>query len=985
MFADLVGSTQLIDGLDPEVALERLWPSVEAMCETVTAFEGTVVRTLGDGLMALFGAPRAQEGHALLACQAALAILARFPAGKETPSVRIGLHSGGVVSGVIATDPTKERGAHGVAVHLASRLQTFADPGSICLTEDCHQLVHPHGEFRYLGRHAMKGFTDQVSIYQLLGLKPAVASQQFRGTNLSKLRGRSSELRILQSALSAGGRILGLSGGPGTGKSRLCFEFAESCRGRQIPVLEARAQIYGHATPLQLELDFLRLLFEISPTDDPGSAKERIRERAVALSPTFEADVPIICEFLAVPCDESIPPFHPKARQARLLDIVRHMVRQFGSQQAVIIVEDLHWLDEASADLILTLVDAIAGSHALLILNYRPTYALPWAASSFFQELPLAELNTSDTESLVEELIGEGPLFSDIRRRVAARSGGNPFFAEELVRSLAIERQDSGNQPFRRASDANYLPPTVEAVIAARIDRLGDREKATLQVAATIGEDVPVGVLTQVVDLSTRDLDNILRRLCEVEMLQKQSIGDSWQFTFRHPLIREVAYATQLRNRREALHAAVARAMTRYYDERLDELAGLISYHFEAANLLSDAAEFSCRAARWIGTTAPKEAIKHWERVRRLLQNQPRSKTSDATRIIANAQITWLGWREAMTADKTAPLIEEALAWARETDDTMVPMLLFVEGRIALASGGSADHYVEQVREGLSLLAKDGSQLGRAATLYCALSQAYGWAGLLREALSANDLALAGARHVDKFDRQFLGLNVEHWAVSLRGRLLVRLGRFSEGEACLKEMIEIQDQLLDPTLRFVPHLGYVDLAWCRGDIDLAKYHARRVKEIADLSGSAYLRVYTFACSGTAKSMAGDFRGAINDFGEGHKFLATAKASLGYEAEILSSLAECYCQLGEVNNAIQTARSAIEVSSSRKTRLGECRGCIALAMALNQHPKTDVSQVAELLAHASSLIEITGARIYARSLAREEARLHVAKSVNSSRP
>ena len=226
MFADIVGSTELIAGLDAEQALERLKPTVAAMCATVGRFDGTVVRVLGDGVMVLFGAPLAQEGHALLACEAALAMQAEVSRGISPPKIRIGLHSGELVSSVLASDPTREQGVHGLTVHLASRLQGVAQPGAICLSEDCYRLVRPYCDVRSLGLRALKGLPEPIEVYSLLGLKRGVASRQFRGANLTSFRGRDHELASLQRALrraeNGDTQVIGISGAPGAGKSRLC-------------------------------------------------------------------------------------------------------------------------------------------------------------------------------------------------------------------------------------------------------------------------------------------------------------------------------------------------------------------------------------------------------------------------------------------------------------------------------------------------------------------------------------------------------------------------------------------------------------------------------------------------------------------------------------------------------------------------------------------------------------------------------------------
>jgi adenylate cyclase len=660
-----------------------------------------------------------------------------------------------------------------------------------------------------------------------------------------------------------------------------------------------------------------------------------------------------------------------------LLEIVRHIVRQRGIATSVIIVEDLHWLDEASEDFVMTLVEAVAGTRTMLVLNYRPGYAATWMRWPYFQELSLAELSAAATSELVEELIGGRPELHDIRERVVERSGGNPFFAEELVRSLTESGAvfgEIGNYSLGPRFGGEILPPTVQAVIGARVDRLGESEKAVLQTGAIIGKEFPLVVLQEVVGPLARKIDTILDHLCEAELIQEQATIDCRQFAFRHPLVQEVTYRAQLKTRRSALHASVAKAMEGFYRDRLNEFAGLLAYHYEAAGKFLDAANYAARAAKWVGSTNPGQAIKYWKQVRAALQQQPRSQANDSLRIMANGQIAWLGWREGMTADAAQEFIREALGWARETDDTMIPMLLFVDGRITLASGGPADTYVERVREALSLL-KEGESAGRIATLNCALSQAYGWAGLLNEALDANNAAMQGLSDVEMFDNEFLGYNVEHWVMSLRGRILVRLGRSMEAQQCLNMLLRIEQTLLDPTVQFIPHLGYVDLAWCRGDAALAEKHALRVSEIAVKSGIPYLRVYAFACMGTAKSIAKDFAGAARDFTEGLQFVRKATASMGYEPEMLASLADCHYQMNEPQRAVALAAEAIDVARQRCTRLAECRASITFGAALlAEHGSARLHEAENLFRCAEDLIRITGARIYEPLLMRERTRI-----------
>jgi class 3 adenylate cyclase/tetratricopeptide (TPR) repeat protein len=982
LFADLVSSTELVARLDPEDAMRRLKPLIDAMCEAVERFEGTVVRTLGDGILALFGAPRAQEGHALLACEAALAIRDSSRLRDAEMMVRVGMHSGEIVADAPLMDQSSERGAYGLTVHLASRLPSEVEPGGVCLTDETYRLARSFCDVESLGRRRLRGVPEPVELFLLKGLKPAVASQQFRGVVLSTFRGRDREMNLLQRTLAAvetgDSRVIGIVGAPGTGKSRLCYEFAAWCRARLIPVFEARAQPYGAATPLQPVLEFLRsTYFNVSPDDDPEDAARRIAIRLAELGSTFEADLPLLCDFLGIKYGQNPPAWHnPKGRTARLLDIVRHLIRQRGAVASVIIMEDLHWLDQASEEFVAALVDEVTSTKTVLVVNCRPAYSAPWMRPPYYQQIELAELNPTDTDSLVHELVGRRPELSEIRQQVVERSGGNPFFAEELIRSLVehvVLVGDRGDYQRGMVSPSAVLPPTVQAVIGARIDRLPQPERDLLQTAAIIGKEFQVNILQDVAQLRPAEVEAILGRLCAAGLLQPPYAGpEGPDYSFRHPLIQEVAYSTQLRARRGRLHAAVGRAILRFYPERLNEFAALLSHHFEEAGETDVAATYAARAARWVGSTSPAQAIKHWHKVRSLMAGQPRTSDNDALKITASGEIAWLGWREGMTSEEARPFIDEALEWAREIDDSMIPLLLSVEGRIAGASGGHADGYVKIVKEALALT-ESRHDAGRTATLYASLSQAYGWAGLLREALVANDMALAGAPSISEFDHLFLGYSVDQWILSLRSRILVRLGRLEEARQCFDEILEIEPAMIDPTVRFIANLGYVDLAWCLDDPNMAHEHANRVADLAMRQGSAYLRAYSLACSGTAHSIGGDHRAAIRAFAEALTFLRDARVAMEIEPEMLASTAECHLRSGDFDLAARTAQEAIGISQARSARLPQCRATITLAKALNASNDPEARDEAmKLLDQAEELIKVSGAIIYTRLL--DEARV-----------
>ncbi len=979
LFADVVGSTQLIADLDPEQAMERLRPSLEIMVAAVNRFGGTVVRTLGDGVMAVFGLPHAQEAHALLACQAAIAIQRAAGLDNRNIKVRIGLHSGELV--ISQDEDRPETIAHGATIHLASRLEQMAEPGAICLTGECYRQVQSHCDVRFLGQRVAKGFSKPIETYVLLGFRPAVASQQFRAVNLTPFHNRTDEFQRLQQALhraeSGEACVVGVSGPAGTGKSRLCYEFAEWCRRRLLPVLEARALVSSQATPLQPILEFLRLFLDINPADDRDAVRERLSRNPALAGLDPRADLPLLHQFLGLtPPGAEVAPRGSGSRNSRLRRLVGDMVRRRAAQPIVILFEDLHWLDAGSAEFVAAIVKAIARTRALLVVNFRQSYTADWMDQPYYERIPIGELDAGHTSDLVEKLVGGRPELQSVNERIVARCGGNPFFAEELVRSLSdrgVIRGVPGNYRLGPRSEEDRLPASVQAIIGARIDALAPHEKTILHIAAIIGKEFPLSVIDAVAGMPGGQVEAIVDRLHQAQFLEPRFGTGEQEYFFRHPLIQEVAYNEQLRSRRGALHAEVAAALERHYGAKLDEFAALVAYHYEAAGDHARAATYAARAAVWIGSTAPSQALQHWHDVRRLLRDQPHSVATDTLRMRASGQIAAFGWRAGMTADETRPFIDEAVGWARKIDNSMLSLLLAADGRILVASGHPADDYVARIREAIEVESKQ-PRPGRIATLNVLLCHACFLAGFLEDALAANGRAQRDIDSIDAFDEEFCGLNVEQWMNSLRGRILVRLGRFDEAERGLRDLLAIEATLLDPAVRFIPHLALVDLGYFRRDPALATEHARRIGEIAERGRSPYLQVYALGCQGTARFVDGDMAGAIAKLTEGVACARSTKAALEFEPEMMATLADGHYRAGDPERAVSVAGQAIDLARRRGARLAECRAAMIHAAALAASGGGRKADALGLLDEAEALIRVTGASVFVDPLARHRRRV-----------
>src|SRR5882757_5489651 len=464
--------------------------------------------------------------------------------------------------------------------------------------------------------------------------------------------------------------------------------------------------------PLLAVLELLRAFFGITATLDHGMARRKIEERLLALNPAFVDDLPYLLNLLGLPASElDTERTDPKAWHLRLRNLIKRMVEAAGRQASVIIIEDLHWLDDLSQEFITAAAEAVEGTKIVMVVNYRPTWAPPWSLAHF-TELTLAELGRSDIQQLVQDLIGDNPDLADMVTDIAQQSDGNPFFAEELVRALAqggtLLGEPGGYQFVSSDWLTPMLPATVEAVIGARIDLLPALEKAALQIAAVIGKEFPLAVAMEVSGIPEQEIKELFLHLCDLDLITASGRIDRPGYSFRHPLIQEVAYAMQLRSRRAQLHSSVARAIEEVPWGNADESASLLAYHCEAAGQVLEAAMHLRRVALWIGRTNSSRALAEWKKVRWLLRDQPSDAAVDQLRALANGRVLGFAWSEGLSAEDVKPYAEEALQYAREAGDRKhEALLLGAYGRVFAASG-AADDYIGLARQGVAAAAASG-------------------------------------------------------------------------------------------------------------------------------------------------------------------------------------------------------------------------------------------------------------------------------------
>ena len=579
LFADLKGSMELLADRDPEEARRILDPVLEHMMEAIHRYEGTVNQVMGDGIMALFGAPVAHEDHAVRACYAALRMQQAMKgyadevrrAHAAVVKIRVGLNSGEVVVRAIGSDLRMDYTAVGHTTHLAARMEQIADPGAIVIAPATLALAEGYIEVKSLGPVPLKGLADAVEVYELTGAGPARTRLQAAARRgLTQFVGRDVEMASLHHlqrlALDGHGQAVAIVGDAGVGKSRLLQEFLHSHGQQGWRALESAVPPYGGRMSYLPVIDLLRGYFKIREQDRIREIREKVTGTLLTLDEALKPVLPALLSLLGVPVeDPAWSSLDPVQRRQRTIDTVtRVLLRESQLQPLLLVVEDLHWIDGESQAVLDALVAHLPGARVLVLVNSRPEYRHPWDALTHFSEVRLGALPQESLGELLDALVGRDPVLEPLRQLLIARTGGNPFFIEEIVRALRESKMlvgDPGAHRLVRPIEELHVPASVQAVLAARIDRLAPDDKRLLQTAAVVGPEVPYALLEGVADLRGDSLRSGLLRLREAELLYETARFPGPEYRFTHALTHDVAYSSLLHDHRRALHSRILDAM----------------------------------------------------------------------------------------------------------------------------------------------------------------------------------------------------------------------------------------------------------------------------------------------------------------------------------------------------------------------------------------------------------------------------------------
>jgi class 3 adenylate cyclase/tetratricopeptide (TPR) repeat protein len=631
LFIDAVGSTPAGEKLDIEELHRVVHAGTEKMIEAVNRFDGTVTQFRGDGIMAVFGAPIAHEDSARRAVAAALVMrdaMKDFAAearakGAHGFDYRIGLNTGPVVVGSIGSDFSMDYTAVGDTVNLGARMESLAPPGSIVITENTKRHVGAYFELRDLGELEVKGKAQPVRTYEVLRELPSRARIDVSvARGLTPYVGRRDALQLLHNhfdlAAAGHGQVVFVTGEPGMGKSRLLLEFRRSIADRAA-WLEGRCISWGGTFPYLPIVDVVRDNFGVEEGDDDDTIIAAVDERAPAWDAAAAATaIPQLKYLLNVDAGDGSQGMDPAERRTRVLGALRALLMQESRHTPLVIaIEDLHWADEQSEEALAALVDAVASSPVLLILTYRPGYAHGLGDRTYYGRLVLRNLPPAESASMVRGVLQAAGIPDTLQQAIVAKAEGNPFFIEEVSRSLVesgvLMRKGSGYALARPVEQVS-IPDTIQEVILSRLDRLQRNAKEAVQYASVIGREFPVRLLKHIA-AAEDSIDGLLDELKAMELIYEKSYFPELEYMFKHALTQEVALSTLLADRRKSLHRAVAAAIEQLYADRLMEQHEALAYHYFEGEEWEKACAYAERVAeRAQNLYAPRAVIEHMSR-----------------------------------------------------------------------------------------------------------------------------------------------------------------------------------------------------------------------------------------------------------------------------------------------------------------------------------------------------------------------------------
>ncbi len=930
LFADLKGSMELLADADPEDARKVLDPVLEHMMEAVHRYEGTVNQVMGDGIMALFGAPIALEDHAVRACYAALRMqeMVKRYADEVHRSlgiplqIRVGLNSGEVLVRSIGSDLHMDYSAVGQTTHIAARMEQMALPGTILIPPETLRLAEDYVVVKPLGPRPVKGMTAPIEVYEVVGAE-TVRSRLYAAAarGLTRFVGRDGELEQLRQALELArggqGQVVGVVGEPGVGKSRLYWEFTHSHRTEGWLMVESGSVSYGKATAYLPVIELLKTYFQIEPRDEARKIREKVTGKVLALDRALEPSLPAYLTLLDVASEdpqwERLDP--PQRRQRTLDGVKRLLLKESQLQPILVMFEDLHWIDSETQALLDSLVESLPTARLLLLVNYRPEYQHAWASKTTYRQIRIDALPPESADALLQALLGTDATLAPLKRLLIEQTEGNPFFLEESVRTL-VETQaftgERGAYRLLKPVEGLEIPATAKAILAARIDRLAPEDKRLLQAASVIGKDVPFALLQAIADEPEDRLRQGLGQLQAGEFLYEARLFPDLEYTFKHALTHDVSYQSLLQDRRHDLHRRIMQAIEQLAPDRLTENVERLAHHAFHGEVWDKALTYLRQAgAKAFARSANREAVTYFEQTLSALSRLPETRATIEQAIDLRFELR-ASLFALMDLEKGFHYIREAEQLARSIDDQhRLARVSVVTSHHLLVSGNAQD--ARSFSQGAHAIAQSLGDLPLqvAANLYCgATCNAVGELRQAKEHLERTLQLLPGTSIRERFGLHgFPAALVGHYLPWT----LAELGEFDAAIAHAKDAIEVAESVDHAYSVAVAHWGLAYAYVHRGELDAARRLLERTLALCREWTIPILLQISTGLQGIAIARSGQVAEGIAVLREATESVKQAIGTGTYNTLHVLWLGEAYARGQQYEDATRAAGQALALA------------------------------------------------------------------------
>ena len=929
MFCDLVGSTALSEQLDPEDLREVITVYQETAAAAIKQFDGFIAQYLGDGILVYFGYPVAHEDDAQRAIRVGLEIIesmSRLNQSLGQPvdlQVRIGIHTGLVVVGEVGDEYRRDQLALGETTNVAARMQGLAQPNTLVISEASHRLVRGYFTFESLGGHTVKGISHPIQVYRVLRqtlarsrLDVAMAAS----TGLTPLVGREQEVDLLRArweqVVEGQGQVVLISGEAGIGKSRLVQAFREQLETGSYYWLDCRGSSYHQNSALYPFIDLLQRLLEFDEDDTPKQKLDKLEGVLQRYKLPLNQMVPLFALLLSLPVPQekyASLNLSPQGQKQKTLEALLAVLLKLSEKWPVLIlVEDLHWVDASTLEMLDTLVEQVSAARVLALFTFRPGFKPIWTSHSHLTHLSLNRLTRNQIEQMVEKIAGTKELPPQLLQQVLTKTDGVPIFVEELTRMMLENNPQTAGQ-LQPAGDMQELaiPATLQDLLMARLDRLGSvREVA--QLGATLGREFIFAVILAISTQDEQALSQDLDTLVDAELLYQRGLPPQAVYTFKHALIQEAAYHSLLRSSRQDYHRRIALLLSENFPELAKTEPELLAHHFTAARLNQQAIVFWRQAGEQaVERSANIEAIRHFEHALSLLDTLPegpgRTEQELQLRVALGASLLMV---KGYAADEVEIHYSRARSLCRQIED--IPQLLSAlfglwSFYLVRAQYKNAFEMAERLMQ-LALKQQDSGMLLAAHQVQGVTFFYQGNLVLARKHLElAVDLYdpeehSAPASAASSADRGVASLS--HLALTLW-----LLGYPDQARERIKAALMLAETLEHPySVAFASVLAGWLYQYCREAEQVATY-ADAAVNLSNEQGFALLGAFGTILKGWAQTDSGQAQSGSMLILEGLSGYKATGAQLG-QLHFLAMLAEAHSKMGQIEEGLAVLAGAL---------------------------------------------------------------------------